>query len=100
MTSPDMSGVQQMPQPDVRGLLALNGLPSEYQLAEDATADADRARARNRNPRGHEREATEVERILLSWLGFALPEQLTTKITWPSRSVRRRQWPQLEGESS
>ena len=55
MTTPDMSDAYQMPQPDSAGLLAINGLPDEYQRAEDATADADRTRARNRNPRGHER---------------------------------------------
>lgn len=96
MTMPDMSNAQQMPQPDPRGWLCINGLPPEYQRAEDGTAMADRDRARNRNPRGHEREATGTERILLAWLGFELPEQLTTKITWPSVSVRRRTWPQLE----
>ena len=99
MTAPDMSNAQQMEQPDIRGLLCINGLPPEYQLAEDGTADADRTYARTKGPRPHERAATEVERILLAWLGFTLPEQLTTKVTWPSRSVRRREWPQLETEA-
>ena len=99
MTAPDLSNVQQMPQPDPRGLLAMNNLPAELQRLEDGTAMADRERSRTRNPRGHTREATETERVLLAHLGFELPEQLTTKITWPSRSIRRRTWPQLEGES-
>ena len=47
-------------EPDVRGLLCINGLPPEYQLAEDATAMADREGARNRQPRGHERPATSL----------------------------------------
>ncbi len=64
MTAPDLSDVVQTEQPDVRGVLALNNLPPEYQRAEDATAMADRERARTRNPRGHEREATPTERIL------------------------------------
>ena len=99
MTSPDLSAVEQLPQPDPRGWLAMNNLPLEYQRLEDGTAMANRAWQRGRKPRGHEREATETERILLAHLGFELPEQLTTKITWPSRSVRRRTWPQLEEES-
>ena len=96
MTTPDMSAVEQLPQPDVRGWLAINNLPPEYQRAEDSTAMADRDRYLYRNPRGHEREATPTERMLLQHLGFELPDQLTTKVSWPSRSVRRREWPQLE----
>ena len=96
MTTPtDLSNIQQMPH-DIRGLLAINGLPPEYQRAEDATAACDRERQRGFKPRGHERPATETERILLAHLGFELPEQLTTKVTWPSVSCRRRTWPQLE----
>ena len=90
MTAPDLSGVEQLPQPDVRGWLALRYLPPEIQNAEDATAMCDRQQLR---PRGFERPATPTERILLAHLGYELPEQLTTKVTWPSRSVRRRSWP-------
>ena len=97
----DMSNAQQMPMPDVRGWLAINGLPPEYQRAEDGTADADRTRARQRQPRGHERPATTTEVTLLQWLGYTMPtEQLVTRVSWPSRSVRRRTWPQLETEES
>jgi hypothetical protein len=93
---PDLSGVEQMPQPDIRGLLAINNLPPELQRAEDATAMADKDRRRLFKPRGHTRDATETERILLAHLGFELPEQLSTKVSWPGHSVRRRTWPQLE----
>ena len=81
---------------DPRGILVFSSLPSELQRGEDATAVCDRDRHRMLDPRGHQREASEAERILLQYLGFELPEQLTTKVTWPSRSVRRRTWPQLE----
>jgi hypothetical protein len=96
MTAPDLSRIEQLPPGDIRGWLAINNLPPELQRAEDSTAMADKARHRLLNPRGHEREATATERILLQYLGFELPEQLTTKVTWPSRSVRRRTWPVLE----
>lgn len=97
MTSPDLTGIEPMPPGDIRGWLAINNLPPECQRAEDATAMADRERSRTRSPRGHEREATPTERTLLAHIGFSeLPEQLITKITWPSRSVRRRTWAQLE----
>jgi hypothetical protein len=99
VTAPDLSNIQQMPQPDVRGILAINNLPPELQRLEDATAMADRGRHRTCRPRGHERPATDTERILLAHLGFELPEQLTTKVSWRSRSVRRREWPQLEGQT-
>ena len=79
MTTPDMSNATQMPMPDVRGWLCINGLPQEYQRAEDSTADADRARITRpvgRNRRGRvgtfEREATPTERELLIWLGYNL----------------------------
>src|SRR5262245_47977905 len=82
---------------DPRGWLVWDApLPDPLQAAEDSTAVADRDRQRLLSPRGHEREATETEQILLQHLGFELPEQLTTKVTWPSRSVRRRTWPALE----
>ncbi len=94
MTAPDLTGVEQLPQPDPRGWLALRYLPDDLQKAEDATADNDRAQMR---PRGFTRVATQAERILLTHLGYGpLPEQLATKVTWPSHSVRCRRFPQLE----
>jgi hypothetical protein len=92
----DLSGVEQLPQPDPRGWLALRNLPAKIQNLEDSTAMNDRDRMR---PRGFERPATETERILLQHLGFTVPADLVTVVTWPSRSVRRRRWPALEGQS-
>ncbi len=34
----DLSGIEQLPQPDPRGILALRNLPPEIQKAEDSTA--------------------------------------------------------------
>lgn len=96
-TTPDLSNVEQMPQPDIRGWLALNNLPPEIQRQEDSTAMVDKDRYRLLSPRGHIRDATPAERMLLAHLGYVVPEQLSTKVSWPSRSVRRRTWPQLEG---
>ena len=83
---------------DPRGILTFEYLSDDMQRSEDSTAVADRDRARMLSPRGHEREATSTERQLLSHLGYTLPDELTTKVSWPSRSVRRRTWPQLEGQ--
>jgi hypothetical protein len=95
MTAPDLSAVEQLPQPDVRGILALRNLPDSIQRAEDSTADADRA---VRKPRGFQRPSTPVERQLLTYLGFRVPEDLVTEVSWPSTSVRRRRWPTLESQ--
>ena len=96
MTSPDLSAIEPMPVGDIRGWLAINNLPPEYQRAEDSTAANDRDCARMRNPRGHSAKLPKPSGSCWRTSGFELPEQLTTKITWPSRSVRRRTWPQLE----
>ena len=87
MTAPDLSNVEQMPQPDVRGVLALNNLPTGLQLLEDATAFADRECAVNRHRRnGFERPATDTERLLLEHLGYMLPEELTTVVKFRTKS--------------
>ena len=70
-------------------------LPGDLQRLEDSTAVCDKDRHRMLSPRGHERDATETERILLRHLEFELPDELVTKVTWPSRSVRRRTWAAL-----
>jgi hypothetical protein len=44
------------------------------------------------------RPATDTERILLSQLGYALPDELTTRVSFPSPLVRRRRWPALENQ--
>jgi hypothetical protein len=94
MTAPDLSGVVQMGPRDieVRGWLALIGLPDAIQRAEDSTAECDR---RAIKPRGYDRPATSTERILLTHLGYELPDDLTTHVSYPS-SIRHRSWPQLE----
>jgi hypothetical protein len=85
---------------DPRGWLAWAApLPDPLQAAEDSTAVADKDRRRLLSPRGHERDATSAERMLLEHLGHGpLPDELITKVSWPSHSCRRRTWPQLEEE--
>lgn len=95
--SADLSGVEQLPQPDPRGWLALRYLPDDVQHAEDATAFADHDR---RRARGFERPATDTERILLAHLGYTVPADLTTLVTFKTRSVRNRRWLALEGTPS
>jgi hypothetical protein len=84
---------------DPRGWLVFEWLPTDLQAAEDSTQVADRDRARLFGPRKYERSATAAERTLLEHLGHVLPDELTTVVTWPSRAVRRRVWPQLEQET-
>ena len=81
---------------DPRGILTFEYLPDDMQRAEDSTAVADRDRARLLKPRGHERDATQTERDLLAHLGYTVPAELTTHVSWPSRACRRRTWPALE----
>jgi hypothetical protein len=86
---------------DPRGWLTWAApLPNDLQRAEDSTAVADKDRRRLFKPRGHQRPATDTERALLSHLGYdPLPDELTTHVSWPSQSCRRRVWPQLEQEA-
>ena len=87
---------------DPRGWLAFSApLPDPLQAAEDSTAVCDKDRRRLLDPRGHSRYATEAEKQLLTHLGFVLPaEPLITKVSWPSWSCRRREWPQLEEQET
>jgi hypothetical protein len=102
VTTPDLSAVEQLPMPDVRGWLALRNLPNSVQLAEDATADADRDRCMRPRGRGRhrvgtfDRPATDTERLLLEWLGHTLPTELTTTVRFVTTAVRNRRWIQLE----
>jgi hypothetical protein len=84
----------QFPQPDPRGWLVFDQLPDDLQKAEDSTAAADFDR--RRFSRGLQRPATAAERILLEHLGYQLPEELITHVTYKSTSVRNRTWPVLE----
>ena len=102
MTSPDLSAVEQLPQPDPRGILALRYLPDDIQKLEDATADADKSRSitrygRRLRPRAFERDATPTEKLLLEHLGYTLPAELQTTVSFVTTSVRNRRWVALEG---
>ncbi len=100
MTSPDLSGVEQLEQPDIRGWLALRYLPESVQNAEDATHHNDYAQ-RVWKPRGQTRPATDTERLLLEWLGHGpLPDELITTVTFKSPGVWCRRWPALEEGST
>ena len=78
---------------DPRGILVFYWLPDDLQRAEDSTQAADRERTMGFP---FEREATPTERILLQHLGYQLPEQLVTAVSYPSSWVRCRRWPALE----
>jgi hypothetical protein len=96
MTAPDLSGVEQLPQPDPRGWLALRYLPDTVQNAEDATYHNDYSQ-RVYTPRGRVRQATPTERLLLEWLGHGpLPDRLETQVTFTSPGIWCRRWPELE----
>ena len=101
MTTPDLSGVEQMSPADVRvrGWLALTGLPPELQALEDSRAAADFDN-KLRYPRGFERQATDCERQLLAHLGHVVPDELVTVVKFYSRSCRNRRWPAIEAQES
>jgi len=84
----------QLPQPDPRGWLVFTSLPDDLQRAEDSTAAADFDR--RRFGLVLQRPATDAERTLLGHLGYDLPADLTTHISYTSWSTRNRRWPQLE----
>jgi hypothetical protein len=50
------------------------------------------------NWRNFARPATPTEKILLEALGYPLPDNdiLITCVTWPTRGIRSRRWPQIE----
>ena len=96
----------QLAQPDPRGWLVFASLPTDIGNAEDATAHADHFRFH-----GHtvtfrfdratrtwffERPATAAERALLGHPGYTLPEELDTRVSYATETVRRRTWPQLQ----
>ena len=114
----------QLAQPDPRGWLVFDDLDTTTQHAEDSTAGADYERAHRFNafepigdvtapwgryvyppdparvdwrPRGvwFTRHATATERELLQHLGFSLPDELFTLVTFDT-AIRNRRWPQLE----
>lgn len=72
-------------------LLAARGTSRQ----EDATQNADYERRSWRPSVPRTRPASEAERVLLGYLGFALPSDLTTVVRYPSGGVRHRAWPAL-----
>jgi hypothetical protein len=97
---------------DPRGWLTFDApLPDDLQRAEDSTqhhdfygphvdwrTDYDPASGTWVTYFG--RPATGTERELLTALGYELPEELTTRVSFPSPLTRRRRWPQLETDGS
>jgi hypothetical protein len=85
---------------DRRGLLVFDGLPADLHKAEDATLTADHERAMSGfSAARFDRPATPVEKHLLRHLGHAVPDELTTVVTWLDNGSRRRDWPQLHMRS-
>jgi len=98
MTSPD-SDLTGIGEPygfdDVRGWLCFAALPAEIQRQEDQTQNFDYERRHWRPSVHRTRPATEAEKALLTYLGFTVPEDLETIVTYPSGGIRRREWPAL-----
>lgn len=101
----------QQPQPDPRGWLSFVApLPNDLQNAEDSTQHHDfysphKWSSKRDETTGafvdyFERPATATERTLLTALGYTLPDDLVTTVTFPSPLVRRRRWLQLETEGN
>lgn len=100
----------QVPQPDPRGWLAFTApLPDDLQRAEDSTQHSDfcahgvQWRYEYDEATGYEcdyfeRPATDAEKALLTALGYTVPADLITKVSFPSGAVRRRRWPALENQ--
>jgi hypothetical protein len=101
MTQPDidLGGVEQLPQPDPRGILALRNLPDEISRREDATLANDYEQRHWRGSLGLIRPATDTEKLLLAHLGYDVPEFLETRVRWVSAGIRNRHWPTLEGQT-
>lgn len=99
MTAPaDLSSVEQLPMPDPRGWLALRFLPESVQNAEDATHHNDFVHRRRWRERI--RPATDTERLLLAHLGYVVPDELDTVVTFKSPGIWCRRWPVLEEGST
>jgi hypothetical protein len=87
-------------------------LPDDLQRAEDSTQHADFVNGAYVDWRSEqepvtgawfdffERPATDTEKALLTSLGYTVPADLTTRVSFPSPLVRRRRWPALETEGS
>ncbi|MDW5612079.1 hypothetical protein [Mycolicibacterium sp. D5.8-2] len=98
MTLPD-----QIPD-DPRGWLTFTApLPDDLQRGEDSTQYADfhpeKVTWQYEAATGTDyftRPATDTEKTLLGLLGYTVPGDLTTRVSFPSPLVRRRRWPALE----
>lgn len=88
--------IEQYPQPDARGWLVFRNLPDNLRRAEDATLEADSRYQRETGRTKWSRLATETECTLLQFLGYELPANLHTHITYTTASIRNRRWPTLE----
>ncbi|MDX1890119.1 hypothetical protein [Mycolicibacterium sp. 050158] len=98
----------QQPQPDPRGWLVFTALlPDDLQRAEDSTQHADFHPVGVKWSTDYDaaidvavdyftRPATDAERTLLTALGYAVPADLATRVSFPSPLVRRRRWLALE----
>jgi hypothetical protein len=98
----------QQPQPDPRGWLAFTEpLPDDLQRGEDSCQHHDFYGAHDgwrseQDPvtgvwvEFFERPDTDTERTLLAALGYTLPAELVTRVSFPSALVRRRRWLALE----
>jgi hypothetical protein len=87
---------------DPRGWLVFSSpLPDDLARAEDQTLAADHQRIRSDvlTPYTFNRPATTTEATLLAHLGYTVPGDLLTTVTWLSYGVRNRRWPQLENGS-
>ncbi|WP_024445636.1 hypothetical protein [Mycolicibacterium iranicum] len=91
---------------DPRGWLTFNALlPDDLQRAEDSTqytdfhpADVTWRYETATDTEYFTRPATATEKALLDQLGYTVPDDLTTRVSFPSPLVRRRRWPALETE--
>lgn len=88
----------QIPDP-YRGWLCFTALPDDLQRAEDTTLAHDNQQESRSPGQCFDRPATDAERTLLAYLGFDLPDELTTHVDRLSASIRRRRWPQLEAQA-
>ncbi|PPJ24148.1 hypothetical protein C5E45_28285 [Nocardia nova] len=88
----------QFPQPDPRGWLVFESLPTDLQRLEDSRLQADFEDAEEHRGWPWMRPATDTERALLEHLGYTLPATLTTRVDYDT-GIRCRRWPDLEGQT-
>jgi hypothetical protein len=83
---------------DARGWLTFSGLPAELQRQMDQTQNADYERRHWRPSVHRTRPATDAEKLLLTYLGFNVPDNLQTSVKYISAGIRRLTWPTLENQ--